>query len=66
MYGAVSAAKAALESYCRPLAFELGGKGITVNAVQAGVTVTPALNTRGRMIDDKKHPQYRTSITNQI
>jgi NAD(P)-dependent dehydrogenase (short-subunit alcohol dehydrogenase family) len=44
MYGAVSAAKAALESYCRQLAFELGRKGITVNAIQAGVTVTPALN----------------------
>ncbi len=43
MYGAVSAAKAALESYCRQLAFELGPRGITANAVQAGVTVTPAL-----------------------
>jgi enoyl-[acyl-carrier-protein] reductase (NADH) len=44
MYGAVSAAKAALESYCRQLAFELGPHGITANAVQAGVTVTAALN----------------------
>jgi NAD(P)-dependent dehydrogenase (short-subunit alcohol dehydrogenase family) len=44
MYGAVSAAKAALESYCRQLAFELGPRGITANAIQAGVTVTPALN----------------------
>lgn len=44
MYGAVSAAKAALESYCRQLAFELGPLGIGANAVQAGVTVTPALN----------------------
>ncbi|MEO5928442.1 MAG: SDR family oxidoreductase [Candidatus Kapaibacterium sp.] len=43
-YGAVSAAKAALESYCRQLAFELGPHGVTVNAIQAGVTVTPALN----------------------
>lgn len=42
-YGAVSAAKAALESYCRQLAFELGGRGIRVNAIQAGVTDTPAL-----------------------
>ena len=42
-YGAVSAAKAALESYCRQLAFELGPRGIRVNAVQAGVTDTPAL-----------------------
>jgi NAD(P)-dependent dehydrogenase (short-subunit alcohol dehydrogenase family) len=43
MYGAVSAAKAALESYCRQLAFELGQQGIAVNAIQAGVTDTPAL-----------------------
>jgi enoyl-[acyl-carrier protein] reductase III len=43
MYGAVSAAKAALESYCRQLAFELGAHDISVNAVQAGVTDTAAL-----------------------
>jgi len=42
-YGAVSAAKAALESYIRQLALELAPMGITVNAVRAGVTDTPAL-----------------------
>ncbi len=42
-YGAVSAAKAALESHCRQLAFELVPRGIAVNAVRAGVTDTPAL-----------------------
>lgn len=42
-YGAVSSAKAALESYCRQLALELGHIGTTVNAIRAGVTVTPAL-----------------------
>lgn len=44
-YGAVSAAKAALESHVRQLALEFGrrGTGITVNAIQAGVTMTPAL-----------------------
>lgn len=44
-YGAVSAAKAALESHCRQLAAELArkGSGITVNAIRAGVTITPAL-----------------------
>ena len=42
-YGAVSAAKAALESHCRQLALELAGKGITVNSIRAGVTDTPAL-----------------------
>ncbi|MBI3128424.1 MAG: SDR family oxidoreductase [Candidatus Tectomicrobia bacterium] len=42
-YGAVSAAKAALESHIRQLAFELASKGISANSVQAGVTDTPAL-----------------------
>lgn len=42
-YGAVSAAKAALESHVRQLALELAPRGITVNAVRAGVTDTPAL-----------------------
>ena len=42
-YGAVSAAKAALESNCRQLAVELIEKGIAVNAIRAGVTDTPAL-----------------------
>lgn len=44
-YGAVSAAKCALESHCRQLAMEFGRlrAGITVNAVRAGVTLTPAL-----------------------
>jgi NAD(P)-dependent dehydrogenase (short-subunit alcohol dehydrogenase family) len=41
-YGAVSAAKAALESHVRQLAVELGPFGIAVNAIQAGVTDTPA------------------------
>ncbi|MFQ5529268.1 MAG: enoyl-ACP reductase [Gemmatimonadota bacterium] len=42
-YGAVSAAKAALESHCRQLALELAPHGITANAIRAGVTDTPAL-----------------------
>jgi NAD(P)-dependent dehydrogenase (short-subunit alcohol dehydrogenase family) len=42
-YGPVSAAKAALESHVRQLAMELAPRGITVNAVRAGVTDTPAL-----------------------
>ena len=41
-YGAVSAAKAALESHVRQLAVELAPLGISVNALQAGVTDTPA------------------------
>ncbi len=42
-YGAVSAAKAALESHVRQLAYELIQSNITVNAIRAGVTDTPAL-----------------------
>ena len=42
-YGAVSAAKAALESHIRQLAFELAPLGIRANAIRAGVTDTPAL-----------------------
>jgi enoyl-[acyl-carrier protein] reductase III len=41
-YGAVSAAKAALESHVRQLALELGRARIAVNAIRAGVTDTPA------------------------
>ncbi len=41
-YGAVSAAKCALESHTRQLAVELGEKGIAVNALRGGVTRTPA------------------------
>jgi NAD(P)-dependent dehydrogenase (short-subunit alcohol dehydrogenase family) len=52
-YGAVSAAKAALESHVRQLALELAPFGITVNAIRAGVTFTPAL---------RKIPGHETMI----
>lgn len=42
-YGAVGAAKSALEAHCRQLAVELAPRGITVNALRGGVTDTPAL-----------------------
>lgn len=42
-YGAVSGAKAAIESYIRQLAYELAPYRITANAIKAGVTDTPAL-----------------------
>jgi enoyl-[acyl-carrier protein] reductase III len=41
-YGPVSAAKAALEAHVRQLAVELAPSGVTVNAIRAGVTDTPA------------------------
>jgi enoyl-[acyl-carrier-protein] reductase (NADH) len=42
-YGAVSAAKAALESHIRQLAVEFSPHGIAANALRAGVTDTPSL-----------------------
>ena len=42
-YGAVSAAKCALESHIRQIAVELAPKGISANAIMAGVTRTAAL-----------------------
>jgi len=52
-YGAVSAAKAALESHIRQLALELAPFGITANSIRAGVTFTPAL---------RKIPGHETMI----
>lgn len=42
-YGAVSAAKVALEAISRQMAVELAPHGIKVNCIQAGVTDTPSL-----------------------
>lgn len=42
-YGAVSAAKAAIEAHTRQIAFELAPKKIAANSLRAGVTDTPAL-----------------------
>jgi enoyl-[acyl-carrier protein] reductase III len=42
-YGPVSAAKAVLEAHIRQLAVELAPRGITANAILAGVTDTAAL-----------------------
>ena len=43
VYGAVSAAKAALESNMRQLAVELAPRGIAVNCLRPGVADTPAV-----------------------
>jgi len=70
-YGAVSAAKAALESHTRQLALELGSRGILVNCINAGVTDTPAL----RKIPDneirisetlRRNPQHRLTTTEDV
>jgi enoyl-[acyl-carrier protein] reductase III len=66
MYGAVSAAKTALESHIRQLAMELGPHGITANAILAGVTDTPALRKIPGAINmlqiaKAKNPQNRVT-----
>ncbi len=70
-YGAVSAAKACLESHIRQLAYELGKKGIAANTILAGVTDTPALNKIPGAMDLKtaalrKNPQGRLTTTEDI
>ncbi len=65
-YGAVSAAKAALESHIRQLAVELAPKGITANSVQAGVTDTPALRKipgNEEMIENVKRVNPHKKLT---
>ena len=70
-YGAVSAAKAALESYVRQLAVELAPRRIAVNALRAGVTDTPALRKipgNEAMIErvSKMHPAGRLTVPTDV
>jgi enoyl-[acyl-carrier protein] reductase III len=70
-YGAVSAAKASLESHLRQLSMELGPLGITANAVMAGVTDTPALrkipnHVRMRDVARAKNPANRLTTPEDV
>jgi enoyl-[acyl-carrier protein] reductase III len=72
-YGAVSAAKTALESHCRQLAMEFArlGTGVTVNAIRAGVTMTPALMQipeRDALIEHatKRNPSNRMTTVDDV
>lgn len=70
-YGAVSAAKAALESHIRQIALELAPKKITANAVRAGVTDTPALrkipgNEEMMEIAKRKNPGQRLTTPEDV
>ncbi len=70
-YGAVSAAKAALESHTRQLALELAPRGILVNAIMGGLTDTPALRAipgHEMMIEEalKRNPSGRLTTPEDI
>jgi NAD(P)-dependent dehydrogenase (short-subunit alcohol dehydrogenase family) len=70
-YGLVSAAKAALESHIRQLAYELAPRGITANSICAGVTMTAALDKiPGKeyiiATGQQKNPSGRLTTTQDI
>jgi NAD(P)-dependent dehydrogenase (short-subunit alcohol dehydrogenase family) len=73
MYGAVSAAKAAVEAHCRQLALELARlvPGATVTALRPGVVDTPALRKIPGSQDwidvvMKKHPGKRLTTPDDV
>ena len=59
-YAAVSAAKAVLESILRSIAIEFAPYGIRANAIQAGVTITPAL----KKIPGNSHITAKAALRN--
>jgi len=70
-YGAVSAAKATLESHVRQLAYELGPMEVAVNSIMAGVTETPALrkipgNEPMMQVAQRKNPRNRLTTPEDI
>jgi NAD(P)-dependent dehydrogenase (short-subunit alcohol dehydrogenase family) len=72
-YGVVSAAKAALEAHCRQLAMEFARRetGVSVNAIRAGVTDTPALRKipeAARMVEVTlaRNPHGRLTTTDDV
>lgn len=70
-YGGVGTAKAALEANVRELAVELAPRGITVNAIRAGLTDTPsfrAIPTSSEMFDhiQRTHPAGRVTTPQDV
>ena len=70
-YGAVGAAKAAIESHIRQLAVELAPAGITANAILAGATDTPALrlmpgHEKILEIAKKRNPHHRLTTPEDV
>jgi len=70
-YGAVSAAKAALESHVRQLSIELGHMDVGVTSIMAGVTDTPALrkipgNEEMIKVAETKNPRGRLTTPQDV
>ncbi len=70
-YGAVSAAKAALEAINRQLALELGALGHRANILQPGVTDTPALrlipgSERLLKLAEKRNPRGELTTPEKV
>ncbi|MCK6604269.1 MAG: SDR family oxidoreductase [Ignavibacteriaceae bacterium] len=70
-YGAVSAAKAAIESHIRQLAVELGPLEVSCTSIMAGVTDTPALRKIPGSVDmidvaRRKNPRGRLTTPEDV
>ncbi|PQB04385.1 SDR family oxidoreductase [Aureitalea marina] len=70
-YGAVSAAKGVLEALIRQMAVEYAGLGISTNAIQAGVTLTPSFqmipnNEKMAYMAEKRNPFGRLTTPQDI
>lgn len=70
-YGAVAAAKAALESISRGIALEFAPLGITSNCIQAGVTDTESLrlipgSDKMKEMAQKRNPNKRLTIPSDV
>ena len=70
-YGAVSAAKAALESHIRQLSIELGHMDVGATSIMAGVTDTPALrkipgNEEMIKVAETKNPRGRLTTPEDV
>jgi NAD(P)-dependent dehydrogenase (short-subunit alcohol dehydrogenase family) len=59
---AYSLTKGALESLTKALAFELGPKGVRVNAIAPGTVATPQVETNMNRLDDHGKASFNTMI----
>jgi NAD(P)-dependent dehydrogenase (short-subunit alcohol dehydrogenase family) len=59
---AYSLTKGALESFTKALAFELGPKGVRVNAIAPGTVVTPQFEINMNRLDDSAKDRFKAMI----